>query len=259
MTAMPTDGDDNDPKDAPDDLRARDLVESRSPALDPETVAKLASWFDLPSYDQVEEREAAARAADREAERETASQKVQKRRAEALANIDPGFLGRLDHRRARGADLRHIAPQEILWERRLLAIDEDRIPPVLSEEDYPEVVVPQALVKDVKTCTPQAFLRDLHRPEKDFWIRLQPAFEDAGEPEAPDPMGPIRETLRTDYRLAVVPPAVTTIASGIADLREILARPWAEAKRERARKREAELLGKEAAEGGVPRLPEGAS
>ncbi len=252
--------DDPDGGNGGDEPRARDLATTPAPEgtqhpMDPATIAQLASWFDLPSFDEVAEQQEAARA---EAEEKTGVQKVLEVRAKALANIEPAFMARLDGRRAAGARLPQIPPLEVRWERRVLAFDESQVPEAIDPDYLPEVYIPPQLVKDLKDCTPQAFLRDLHRPDKEFYIQLQPAFEDVGEIEMPDPMGPIRETVRADYRVGVVAPAVTTMAEGIADLRAILARPWAEGKRDRARKREAELLGKEAGAIPVTPVPEGA-
>jgi len=255
MSANTDDPASGDPSDGDEPL-AKDVATAPDTRMDPATMMQLAKWFDLPSFAQVEEQEEAVRAA---AETKSGTQKVLETRASAMANIEPWFLAALDGRRAAGAALRQIPTRDTRWDRRMLAFDESRIPPAYQPDDYPETHVPPALIKDLKDCTPQAFLRDLHRPDKDFYIRLEPAFEDAGEPEAPDPMGPIRETIRTDYRVGVVAPAVTTMASGIADLRTILARPWADSKRDRARKREAELLGKEAGDPPVTQVPEGAS
>lgn len=242
-----------------DEPRARDLAAQPAPEghahpLDPATMAKLASWFDLPSFDEVAEQQAAARSVSEE---RSATEKLLEARSNALANIDPAFMASLDGRRASGATLPQIPLRETRWERRMIALDETRIPPAMDENDYPEVHIPAPLLKDLKACTPQAQLRDLHRPDKDFYIRLEPAFEDAGDPEAPDLMAPIRETLEASYRVGVVPPAMIMMDAGIADLRTILAKPWSEAKRERARKREIELLGKDAGYSIVATEPEG--
>lgn len=230
--------------DDPDEPRVKDL--------DPATLAQLASWFDLPSFDSLEG-EAAPAAEPSEA------QKIQARRAEVLAQIDPGFLDHLERHRRETEALRKVRPPARPWDEghRVTVFDDAALPPAFDPNDAPEVEIPGALRKDLKTCTPQAFLRDLYRPEKEFWVQMRsPWDDDEGEPAPRDPMAPIRETLAARYRLAPVTPAAVSIAASIADLKGLLARPWQEGKRAPARAREEELLRKLAGGVAVSRKPE---
>jgi hypothetical protein len=252
-----------------DEPRVRDLL-ARPPedaaVSDPATFARLAAWFDLPSVAALIDETAPAPAEPpRNAERA-------RKRAEALAHVDPAMVARLEAHTARADRLRRPTPPRRPWIDGVapLLLDERQVPEIPDfDEDAPEVAIPPQLRRDLKTCTPQAFLRDLHRPDKDFYVRFEVPWDDweGGEPEVIDPMQPVRDTLRTDYRAGTtVAPAVRTMTESAADLRGLLARPWAESKRERARRREAELLeklgwgpGKVAASGAVPGNREDAS
>lgn len=244
-----------------DEPRVRDLIERGEPAApepDLETLARLAAWFELPSFDQLIESGTPAGAPSR-------AEQIQRQRAQALAEIDPALVDRLHRPLAIADELARVVPGPVTAERRVLAIDEAAIPTPPTDEDYREVEIPGPLRRDLSTCTPQAFLRDLHRPEKEFYVQLESPWQDDGDDDPPpaDPMAPVRDTLRVDYRVGTtVPSAITAMAASWSDLRARLAAPWAEAKRERARQREAELLaaeeGKDGAAAAVSRGPEGA-
>jgi len=245
--------------------RVRDLIaRGESPAVtDPQTIAQLAAWFGLPSFADVEEDQARAAA---EAAEPSRVEQIQQRRKEALAQIDPALLAHVTRHATRAERMARIETPPRPWDgdARLTTFDPSQVPPELTEDDWREVEIPNELSKDLKTSTPQAFLRDLHRPEKDFYVRLQPPWDDGDGSEgqrAEDPMAPIRETLRRDYREGTtVPAATSSLVESWSDLRARLALPWAEGKRERARAREAELLeqyGKEGVPGVVAGTPGG--
>lgn len=246
-----------------DEPRVRDLLrkpEAEGSVSDPALVAQLAAWFDLPSFASLDDaaRAAAVPAAEPDPHAE-AREQVKRRRAEATANVDPAMVLLLERHAIAAARLVRPVPPPRPWEdpARVLAFDEASVPPLPDPDEQPDVPIPPQLIKDLKTCTPQAFLRDLHRPEKEFYVTLQPPFVDDEDPPPPDPMAPVRETLRRDYRVGTtIAPAAATMATSWADLRARLAIPWAEGKRERARRREEELLRKEAEAAGVARGPE---
>lgn len=251
--------------DSPEEPRVRDFLAGRasSDAIDPETAAKLASWFDLPSFAQAEEDAARAQAAAEVAD-PTHNPVAQRRRA-AMANVDPRMLAFVDWHEAAAIAL-HRKPPPSRWERRMLLFDERQMANIPDPDNLPEVEVPMALKKDLKICTPQASLRDLHRPDKQFYANLKSPFEDedGNEPPPLDPMEPVRAALRSSHRVGTIDTATVAGTASFIELQRILALPWAEAKRERARKREAELLakleaeelGKAGASGPVVRAPE---
>ena len=232
--------------DEPDEPRVKDM--------DPATIAQLASWFDLPSFAQVEEGAAPVPPPE-----QSDAAKIQEHRRKVLAQIEPALVERMEQHRTDAQRLEVAPPPVRPWhERRTSLFDDSTLPPPFDPYDAPEVEVPAALVRDLGICTPQAFLRDLYRPEKEFWVQLRSPWEDEedSEPAPADPMAPVREALAQRYQATPVPPATVSIAASAADLRGLLARPWQEAKRERARAREAELLGKLEGAGAVSRGPE---
>lgn len=238
--------------DDPDEPRVKDM--------DPATIAQLASWFDRPSYEALEEQQAAKPPAE-----PTDAEKIQARRREVLAHVDPALLAHVEQHRSDAESFRKVHPPDRPWHEghRITLFDDAAVPPPFDPYDVREVDIPASLTRDLKTCTPQAFLRDLYRPEKEFWVQLRSPWEDDDqEPVPADPMAPIRALIAQDYRPPTVPRAAVSIAASIADLKGLLARPWQEAKRGPARAREAELLGqgqgKVAAGGSVPGVPEGA-
>jgi hypothetical protein len=184
---------------------------------------------------------------------------VQERRREVLAQIDPALLAHVTRHAGVAEQLRAEEPAPRAWEGRVTAFDPTQVPAEITEDDWREVYIPNELRKDLKTCTPQAFLRDLHRPEKEFWVRMQPPWDDFDPEQAQaemDVMAPVREALRRDYRVGTTqPPAIRTMSEAWSDRLATMAKPWAESKRERARKREAELneqLGWSAGKAGEP-------
>ncbi|MCA9674934.1 MAG: hypothetical protein H6708_34705 [Kofleriaceae bacterium] len=264
------------PADPPDDTepKVRDLLRrddaAQPDAIDPLTMARLADWFEVPSFAQLAEQGLAAMAPPPDAERPEASaaSEIQARRREALRHVDPAMVARLTRHEDLADAVRPAPPPTSAAERPILCFDETRVPPALDLDDLPEVQRSVELERDLEACTPQAFLRDLHRPEKDFYIHYESPFEIDPDDVTwlADPVADIRRTIRTDYRSRGVAPAGSTMSSDLAALQQLLARPWSEGKRERARQREAELLaaeaaaaGKDAAADAVPRGPEEAS
>jgi hypothetical protein len=232
--------------DDPDDKRVKDL--------DPTTIAQLASWFGLPSFASLED----AGEPPPPPREPSKAEKIQARRAEALAQIDPQLLARLERRRDESDALRRARPPERPWSdgHRITVFDDAALPPPFDPDDVPEVHIPAQLSDDIKICTPQAFLRDLYRPEKEFWVQLRSPWEDEDEPPpSGDPMAPVREVIAADYRPPTLTPAVASIAASTADLKGLLALPWQESKRAPARAREEALLRKLEGAGAVSREP----
>jgi hypothetical protein len=141
---------------APDDddheTRVKDAV------LDAATRAQLEQWFQLPSFTELEEK--GVEIADPD------WLKARKKRADALAAVDPAIL-EWHRRRNERDDL--IKFQQIIE----LAVD-DTIGAVdfalldARDAEPRERMLPPQLENDLQDCTPQALLRDLHRPEMFF-------------------------------------------------------------------------------------------
>ena len=129
--------------------------------IDAATRAELDRWFGLPSFQQVEEK--APPPEDPEIVL------VRERRQKAIEAVDPAMLA---------AHTRRTTPPDDLLQFR--AVIEPRIDPSVALFDHSmvdkqltiaeprEVEIPEQLRDDLKDCTPQSILRDLHRPELDF-------------------------------------------------------------------------------------------
>jgi hypothetical protein len=172
-----------------DELRGKDLLSrpraELEAALDPSTLAQLASWFDRPSAAVVLE-QAEADEADLQAQQAQEAHDARARRI--AADADPGFLTHVE---------RHNHAFEVLVPQRppiTLHLDERLVPdhvwaaferlhgdapPDAREYDPPEDIV-AFLARD---NAPQAILRDLYRPVEAFERRLVAVFD--LEEEAP--------------------------------------------------------------------------
>jgi hypothetical protein len=138
---------------------------------DPETASQLAEWFTRPSFEQLGEKEAPVVDPEMEARR-----LVQQR---ALAAVEPALLAHAERHRGAADSLLHFTAN---LELRVGTVDISAIDPVLLARagaiaDERSVELPHQLADDLNDCTPQALLRDLHRPEFEFAIRYETAFE----------------------------------------------------------------------------------
>ena len=138
-----------------DDKKVKDLLETA-------TQRELENWFKLPSFDQVAEQ--APIAEDPELV------EVIERRLKACAAVDPVLLELIRVRT-------EVVPETLLHNDFFIRINVD---PSIAQFDNDmaerghqlaeprEVEIADELRDDLKECTPQALLRDLHRPELMF-------------------------------------------------------------------------------------------
>ena len=147
--------------DAPgDDRKVKEL-------LDPATRADLERWFSLPSFDQLAERAEPPRPAPAEPDPQQVA--ARERRAKALANVDAGFLESIHARRPAESTLIHLPPPLApRFDGDVSVVDEALLAHAGTLADPREVEIPDPLREDLRVCTPQALLRDLHRPETTF-------------------------------------------------------------------------------------------
>lgn len=228
----------DDPKGPQDDQRVREMTQEQ-----------LRAWFGLPSFDDLAEKGIVP------VEQLTADEQQLKNRNEKLQLIEADMVWRIErHAAAAERHSREMPPRP--WEGRVLTFDDAAVQALPGEDDWREVDIPLALTRDLDVNAPQANLRDLHRVEKEFFIQYQSPWDDDFDQVPADPMQPIRDTVRRDYRVGTtITPAQREIDAAIAGLRTLLRAPWPEAKREHARQREAELLGKEASAAAVKSEP----
>lgn len=142
------------------DRKVKDLIDAA-------TRAELERWFGLPSFEQLAERGIQPRPPEPSEDPEVAA--VRKRRNTAIAAVDPAMLEA--HR------LRVESPDELIKQRPPVKLNVD---PSISRLDQSmvdrfngiaeprQIERPEELSDDLREATPQALLRDLHRPELDF-------------------------------------------------------------------------------------------
>jgi hypothetical protein len=155
--------------------RARDVV-AASDELDAETKADLARWFGLPSFEQVQEEEAAARAsaaARRPAEDAELRARLEAQ-ARATAAIDPALVDALHGRGARIQRLLRIQPPPApTLDPSISALDPVMLARANAVAEPRELEMAQWVAGSMSECAPQAVLRDLHRPETEFQLHLE--------------------------------------------------------------------------------------
>ena len=160
--------------------------------VDEATRAELERWFGLPSFEALaEESQAPAEDPDMVAARE--------RRERATNDVDPALLESL-RRRAEAELLPVRAPVTMTADRRIAMIDLERIEQLHTAIAEPrEIERPEAIEDDLKEVTPQALLRDLHRPEDDF----NKYFEvvDMAAEQRFDIVAEVAKAMRTDWKL----------------------------------------------------------
>jgi hypothetical protein len=207
-----------------DDPKVRDLLSGKSvdDVIDAATRAELERWFSLPSFDQVAEQEPAPVVDEEMLE-------AQKRRDAAIALVDPAFLASLHHRNIEN-------PESLI---KFAAVIDVRVNPDIALFDSalaeragaiadPRVRErPEDLEDDLKDCTPQALLRDLHRSEEEF----EKTFEvvDMSAEQKLDPVAEVESAMTTNWRLPELPTPPYREACALIDLtRADRRRPWPE-------------------------------
>ena len=199
-----------------DDKRVKDI-------LDAGQLADLERWFGLPSFDQVAEQEKAA-AIDPEI------LEVRKKREAAMAAVDPALLARILFRIEENPEtlLEFEATIDVRVKEDVGLFDSTMVDKGFSIAEPREVEISEELRDDLKDCTPQALLRDLHRPETDF----EKTFEivDAAAEQRVNVVEEVATAMRTSWtlpRLEIAPWAEGT--REIRAAREDRYRSWTHA------------------------------
>ena len=157
---MPTDDDD---AAGPKGPKVKDLLSggaSLDDVVDAAARAELEKWFGLPSFTELAEKG--------EVIEDPHVARIREQRALAIAAVDPAMLEA--HRRRVEVELLPARPEVAVKVKPTLAlIDLERIEAMHVAIAEPRVIdLPPQLEDDLKECTPQALLRDLHRPETTF-------------------------------------------------------------------------------------------
>jgi hypothetical protein len=186
--------------------------------LDAKTLADLERWFGLPSFQELADKGEPPPPPDPDLE------SAREQRAKAIAAVDPALVEAHRRRVESGeALIRFQAVIDVRVDPLLTQIDLARIEQKQSIAEPREVEIPDQLRDDLADCTPQAILRDMHRPE----LYFDKVFEvvDMAAEQRFDIVAAVADAMRTSWKL---PPFGRTLA---AEARERLA----EAKVERMR------------------------
>ncbi|HEY0483800.1 MAG TPA: hypothetical protein VGD37_40050 [Kofleriaceae bacterium] len=133
--------------------------------LDASTRAELERWFGMPSFEQLAEQGVVPQPPAEDAE--TAA--LRKRRDSALAAVDPALIEAVRLRVEPPRELlRPRPPVKIHADPSIARLDQTMIERLNGVAEPRQIELPLGLDDDLRDCTPQALLRDLHRPELDF-------------------------------------------------------------------------------------------
>jgi hypothetical protein len=171
-----------------DDKRVKEL-------LDEGTQADLERWFGLPSFEELAEQAPASTGEDAEVVA------VREQRAKAIAAVDPALLAsivyRIHERPEQPRQFEHLL--EVHVDPGIALFDQRMADNVATFADPRELEISEELKDDLKECTPQALLRDLHRPELDF----EKTFEvvDAAAEQRLDIVAEVATAMRTSWKL----------------------------------------------------------
>ena len=208
-----------DTQDDITDPKVKDLIDAA-------TRADLERWFGLPSFEQLAD-QGVSPAPPPEDEEIVA---VRKRRAEAIAAVDPALLEAHRHRVEPPADLlKFQASIDVRVDPNITRIDLARIEHGHTIAEPREVEIPEPLRDDLRDCTPQALLRDLHRPEFDF----EKLFEivDVSAEQRFDIVAAVAEAMVTRWTLPPFGASPFQEARAlILELRDDRHRPWTDIK-----------------------------
>ena len=196
-----------------DDKKVKELIDAA-------TRAELERWFGLPSFTQVEEEKAKAPPEDPDVAA------VRERRQKAIEAVDPAMVEA--HRRRMESPetlIRFKATIDVRVDPDVSLLDHQMIDRQSSIAEPREVEISEELRDDLRDCTPQALLRDLHRPEFDF----DKTFEviDYGAEGRLDAVAIVNEVMSTTYKVTDAPTNLFREGREILrELRTTRLEPW---------------------------------
>jgi hypothetical protein len=231
--------DDDEQTHAPpgDDRRVKDLIAaaSSSDELDAQTQADLARWFGLPSFQQVEEGEVAAPPASRDDPDVVARRAAQ---ARATAAVDPVLCDALHARGAAVERMLVFRPTELrILDPSISALDPVLVARAEASAEPREVDLPMGLRDDLAECTPQALLRDLHRPEIDFRLQLEADAVVEAQMRV-DPVREVREAMAAHRATERLEPGWRQAREALEPLVRAKREPWGDIRTPSRRVRE---------------------
>jgi hypothetical protein len=194
--------------------------------LDPAVRANLERWFGLPSFEQLADQARTAEPPPEDAEMAA----VRKRRADAIAAVDPALV-EAHRRRTEPRDdlIRFKATIDVLVDPTIARLDLSMIERQVTNSEPREVELPAEMQDDLRNCTPQALLRDLHRPELTF----DKVFEvvDMAAEQRVDVVARVAEAITTRWKPQVGgATALHEARALIRDAHRVRRQPWTEIK-----------------------------
>src|SRR4051812_1026914 len=192
--------------------------------LDAGTRADLERWFGLPSFEQLADQGKVVEPPPEDPEMLA----VRKRRQAAIAAVDRALLDRILHR----FDAEDLIkpPQDVALavDPSIARLDLSMIERQHSHLEPREIELPPQLEDDLRNCTPQALLRDLHRPETVF----DKVFEvvDMSAEQRLDGAKAVAEVMAMRHRIEIVPLAFQDAYAQMLELRAQRRQPWTEIK-----------------------------
>lgn len=204
--------DDDKPVGETVDPKVKDLIDAA-------TRAELERWFGLPSFQQVAEAPAPV-VVDPE------MVAVRERRDKAIAAVDPAML-EAHRRRVEAPDtlIQFKAIIDVKVDPSVALLDMGMIERQASIAEPREVLISEELQDNLRDCTPQAILRDLHRPELDF----DKVFEvvDMAASQRFDAVAEVAEMMTTRWQISTL--TTSSFHEGrelLVELRNDRHRPW---------------------------------
>jgi hypothetical protein len=183
--------------------------------IDAATRAELERWFGLPSYQELADRGVAPPEPPPE---DPEMVEIRKRRDAALAAVDPALIEAHRRRTDPPADLIRFKPLiDVRIDPSIALLDLAMIERQHTVAEPRERERSVELQDDLHDCTPQALLRDLHRPELEFEKTFEVVDMAAGQ--RLDIVAAVAEAMRTRWTLP--PFGATPLQEARALLREL--------------------------------------
>lgn len=215
-----------------DEPKVKELLAGASleRVVDEAAQRELEKWFQLPSFTEV---------ADRAPGEDPEVAAVRERRARACAQVDPALLESIHMRTERNPEtlIRFQAAIEVHVREDVALFDYTMADKVYSIAEPREVEISEELRDDLHDVTPQALLRDLHRPETEF----EKVFEvvDMAAEQKLDVVAEVRDAMAASWKLPPLGPSpFEEERRGLAEDRlTILRRPWIDIVKNRPNRR----------------------
>jgi hypothetical protein len=204
------------------DPKVKDLLTGQQQldeVVDEATRKELERWFGLPSAEASE--------AEPEKPKDAELEEAKKRRAAAIDAVDARLLSRIERRISdRSAELIQFVPDlEVHVDPEVAFFDQNMLAKIAVVADPREVERPDDLADELKSCAPQALLRDLHRPVTDYHIEFE--HVDMAAEQKLDIVAEVKKAMSTSWKLPPLGKLPFTEARELlADVRAIRKQYW---------------------------------